>query len=534
MTLDSHDEIVVARNLSQPKAGQPGHAEQPPQTPRSRLILRALLIVVPAAVAMVTVTVLVGNRARVDCDLQLQTVSQARPGTTLPVRALFYTGLQSIEGARLQATEANVQLIDSAQQVLVSLPMQPGLGDTLEASLPLAPHLRGPLTVRVTTRDQESPVTVDQSCVVSDAAPALDAQPRALRPLQQLSAGSLRREGGAIPPSSLDLRIVGGACAPELPCEVLVHVGEPSAVISVDTYAALDLVTAPPSAPSADVVPLSVRVHGPEAELRLAASIDGQVVARRAFRLAIAQAMLPLAVDKSVVVAGQPLAFTRASGDAACVVDLFHDERWVQSKTFEHCDDATFKRADIVTSAGLWRLQTRDDPFGGDASATRLLYVPNAKDSQAKTLSALATRVLETDRSDLMAHRVIERAESFAARDFAGYSAWLLATLEDRVVTLPKNASSYPAALNELEAKRSRLRSFSLIALLLSAIAAVTLIARRGLSASSRARDIMGDAGDPEAHSQARRARMTFTVIASATLIAVAFVAVALYVIARG
>jgi hypothetical protein len=135
---------------------------------------------------------------------------------------------------------------------------------------------------------------------------------------------------------------------------------------------------------------------------------------------------------------------------------------------------------------------------------------------------------------DLMARRLIERAATLAVRDPQAYASWMLARLEDQLVTLPQAVSSYPLALNALEKKRARLRMFCLVALLLSAVAAVSLVARRGLHASARARDIMEDAGDPDAHSRARRTRMTLTVVASAASIGVAFVAIALYVIARG
>jgi hypothetical protein len=101
-------------------------------------------------------------------------------------------------------------------------------------------------------------------------------------------------------------------------------------------------------------------------------------------------------------------------------------------------------------------------------------------------------------------------------------------------VELPPPTSSFPRALAQLDRKRTQLRIYALVALLLTAIAAVSLVARRGLRASARARDILGEAGDEEAHSDGRRARMTLTVVASAALIGIAFLVIALYVIARG
>lgn len=517
--MDPRDAVVVATHIS-PSA----------EPPRNGWVVRALSLLVPGAVALAMVSVLVGERARIDVDLQLQTVSQARPGASLPVRAMFYEGLQAIEGPRLSAASATAQLLDGARRVLLTKPMTRGVGDTLETSLLPPPTWRGPLIVRATVHDGEPGVSVEQACVVSDAAPMADAAPRPLRPLQQFAAGTVRREGESLPPAALDAQLIGGACAPESACEVLVHVGDPAAVISVDGYAALDLMTPPPTIATSDVVRFSVRVHGPEAELRIAASTDGVVVARRSFRLAIAQAMLPIETV-SVVPEGSDLEFQRAASDGPCIVDLFHDERWVHTRSFDRCDHASFS---TKLAPGLWRMQARDDAFGGDSVALRMIYVPTGSESRGATLTTLAEHATAAQPDNLLARRIAERAATFAERDFNGYAAWLLASLEDRLIALPDTVSSYPVALNELAEKRMRLRLFCLIALLLSAIVAVSLIARRGLHASARARDIMQDAGDPDAHSRARRTRMTLTVIASAASIAVAFIAIALYVIARG
>jgi hypothetical protein len=534
MTIDPRDGVVVATNISQASRGgqvAPGLSREPlSEPPRTGWLVRALLLLVPGAVALVMVSVLVGERARIDVELQLQTVSQARPGATLPVRAFFYQDLQAIEGPRLADAHATAELLDAARQVLLSKSMTRGVGNTLETTLPLPPSRRGPLTVRVTVHEDQSTVSVERGCVVSDAAPTLNASPRPLRPLQQFAPGPVRREGDGAVPAALDAQIIGGACAPEFPCEVLVHVGEPAAVISVAAYAALDLLKPPPSNATTDVVRFTVRVHGPESELRIAASIDGVVVARRSFRLAVAQAMLPLETS-SIVDASRPLGFTREGSTGACIVDLFHDERWVHTASFDRCDHP---KVFTQLASGMWRVQVRDDAFGGDLVAVRTVYALAPSENRSVVLATLAQHVIAAQPDNLLARRIAEHAAGFVERDFAGYSAWLLASLEDGLIRLPDSVSSYPTSLNELAEKRSRLRMYCLVALLLSAIVAVSLIARRGLHASARARDIMEDAGDPEAHSRARRTRMTLTVIASAASIAVAFVAIALYVLARG
>ncbi len=530
MSLDSDHEIVVATNLSETSKG-PAESALPPDPPRTRWFLRVLQLIVPSAVAIAMVSVLTGERARVDCDLQLQSNDEVRPGATLPVRGLFYTGLQSIEGPRLSATDATVEIVDSADQLVTRRATRRGLGGSVEATVPIDRAWRGPFKVRLSVRDGESIVVAERSFLVTDDPAPATAQPRPLRALQQFAAGPLRREGDAIAPSALDVQVIGGACAPELPCEILAHIGEPAATIAVETYGGLELVAAPPSTPSVDIVRLTVKTHGPEAELRLVATVDGHTAARRTFRLPIAQAMLPLVTPSVVAHDHMSITVLRAGGDAPCIVDLFHDDRWVRSVTFERCDRMVI---DDTLAAGLWRIQTRDDAFGGDAAATRLIAVRAAGQSDLSMASTLARRVATSHPDDLMARRLIERAATLAVRDPQAYASWMLARLEDQLVTLPQAVSSYPLALNALEKKRARLRMFCLVALLLSAVAAVSLVARRGLHASARARDIMEDAGDPDAHSRARRARMTLTVVASAASIGVAFVAIALYVIARG
>lgn len=530
----THDPLVKAIDATQRgglKRSAPSEADVHDEPPRPSLLLRGLLFGVPAAIAVVMVSVLVGAPTRVDVELQLQTSREALPGSTLAVRGLFFTRLQAVEGPQLSPTQGQVEVLDPAQQVLATHPTRLGLGDTLEAQVPIDSNWRGPLTLRLSTRFDDTTVMVEQPCIVTESAAALEAHPRALRPLQQFSEGPIRPEPGGIAPSSLDVRVRGGACSPEMPCELLLHVGEPAAVIEVQHYGALDVITPPPSEPTADVVAFSVRVHGPEAELRIAAHVEGKLVARRSFRLPVAQAMLPVALPQVLVADNVAPPFERAGGEAPCIVDVFHDERWVESATFPRCDHGVVS---TKSSPGLWRVQTRDDAFGGDAGATRLLYVRNVGESDVDVLTALARSARAARGDDMMARRVLERPELFAERDAAGYAAWLLASLDDRVVELPAPTSSYPRALADLDRKRTRLRIYALVALLLTAIAAVSLVARRGLRASARARDILGEAGDEDAHSEGRRARMTLTVVASAALIGVAFLVIALYVIARG
>lgn len=531
MTHDPLEKVIDATKRAGATRSVQREADSHDDPRRPPLLLRVLLFGVPAAIAVVMVSVLVGAPARVDVELQLQTSREVLPGSTLAVRGLFFTRLQAIEGPQLSPTQAQVEVLDPSQQVLATHPTRLGLGDTLEAQVPIDSSWRGPLTLRLSTRLDDTTVRVEQPCIVTEGATALEAHPRALRHLQQFSEGPIRPEPGAVAPSSLDVRVRGGACSPEMPCELLLHVGEPAAVIEVQHYGALEVITPPPTEPTADVVAFSVRVHGPEAELRIVAHVEGALVARRSFRLPVAQAMLPIALPQVLIAADATLPFERPGGEAPCIVDLFHDERWVESTTFERCDRGVLS---TKASPGLWRVQTRDDAFGGDAGATRFFYVRDAGESDADVLIALARSARGARGDDAMARRVLERPALFAERDASGYAAWLLASLDDRVVELPPPTSSFPRALADLDRKRTQLRIYALVALLLTAIAAVSLVARRGLRASARARDILGEAGDEEAHSEGRRVRMTLTVIASAALIGIAFLVIALYVIARG
>jgi hypothetical protein len=335
----------------------------------------------------------------------------------------------------------------------------------------------------------------------------------------------------------LELRVSGGACVPEQQCLLWIWVGTPPASIEIETNASVTTHTggAFPAGETEGIVRLSVVTHGPEANLRLVARRDGQIVARRAYRLPVALGATTLRLQTLIHDSGEPVVFRLEDTDeqAGCIVNGFRDDRWLLTGSSTDCrNDAPLPFP--LSDSGVWRLQARRDPYGASTSAARLFYVRPAGEDDAETLAAIARYANAHQPEDDFARRVAARPEVFAEHGVERAAAFLLASLEREVIAQPEPVASYPQAQKKLRRQRALVRNLCLAALASAGLALVFLIARRGLSAASRARQILARAGDRTAQSPRKRLLMTLTVLSAVISMALAFVAIALYVIARG
>jgi hypothetical protein len=143
---------------------------------------------------------------------------------------------------------------------------------------------------------------------------------------------------------------------------------------------------------------------------------------------------------------------------------------------------------------------------------------------------ALARAALVADGGDLLARAVARDADHFAG-DLANTASYLAAMLEEGIYAQPIAESSLPAALARLEHERGRLRTYALVALALTALMLGLLVARRGLRAGAEARRILVDAGSL---APPRRSLMLLRVAAVVASLLFVFVAIAIYLVARG
>lgn len=497
---------------------------------RRRAIELVVRIVAPATAALVLVAFLGTGAREPRHDLHLIAPRAARAGEALPIRAHVYAGLQRLEGPALATPEVRVELRVGAE-IVASTMLAPAFAQTLEGSLPVPAGIAGQATLLARAGVDGEPAVVERPLAVTHEPPPPEPLvPRPLRALQSLAAGPVRPSAGATAPALFDVRVRGGACVPELPCEIVVHVGEPAAAIAVESTASVSASGgAAPSAETAGVVALEVTTHGPEAQLVLEARRANVVVATRAVRLPNALGAARLANVPAVLASPASPMPLLLGAEGGCIVDGFRDDRWRHTASLADCaHGAALPFAPLAP--GRWRLQARTDPFSADAAAARAFYVRAPGESDADVLRALARAAIALDANDALARAVQADADAFTDALEAVAGA-LLAPLEADLHAQPTATSSLPAANARLAHERARLRTLTLAALALAALALGLLVASRGVRAAGEASRIMSEAGS--LHPPSRAIGVMRAVAAGVSLVIV-FAAIAVYLMARG
>lgn len=523
---------------------------------------RLALVIVPAGVALAFAALIAFQPRLPDRELQVVAPASGVPGGTVGVRVLAFADLGRPAGPRL-VDDASVRVALEAGP-----PTAPGprVAGAVLAPSPLGTH-QGTLRIpddaapgagRLIARGDGFPEPTILPFRLGSAAPRVERVPRALPPLSTFRAGAVAPVGGAPPPSPWTVRVAGGTCVPEVPCTLLVRVGTPGAAISVDVAEsgrAVELV-APPEPPgeTTGVVTLRLRVHGPEASVRLLARRGGELVARRAVRL-------PVAVGAPVLELGvgpaPTLQLAGVRGRSAALVDVFRNGAWTRATaaSFEPDEDgaAVVAFPGEPLPPGLWRIQVQVDRFELGLAASRLHPVVAAPGRPAP--GAVADLLRET-RVDPGAAAELDRLAAVSDPDAA--VAYALAGAERSLALLPDARSNRSARAAAVRRIRTRLRILTAALFLLAGVWVATFVARRGLRATAEAARLLdegdaevaeaeavapigsrGSGGEPEGDadgvswSPARRGdRLALTGLVS--VVALAFVAGALIVLALG
>jgi hypothetical protein len=339
-----------------------------------------------------------------------------------------------------------------------------------------------------------------------------------MMPMQQWEHGAVTAEPGLHPPRALELRVRGGYCVPEQPCELLVWVGAPAASLQIEGGGVTVLPPTPADSTSG-IVRFTGIVRGPEAVATLIARRDGTEVARREVRLLIVQSGVSFPGDS---ICGAPcwLGFM-GPGEDRLILDAFRGGVWSRASSFADRNQAVPMELD----EGLWRLQVRSDPYGVESAASYFLWVGDA-DAGPRALRALLVSEGAEDPFTLeMPH------DAISARDQIAFGG---ALLETDVVALPRARSGRVQEDIGLGEDRSALRWVSALFVLAIGLLVAGWLMRRGLVASAEARALMSEAGDESASSRKNVVSMTLTVtgIVFATLLA--FVAAAILLLTRG
>jgi hypothetical protein len=477
--------------------------------------------------------VLFGTQRDTDYELQLIVSNAVQAGELLPMRALLYENLRGLEGPRLSARELEVRLSDRRGRTYASTRLtsaRAGYSD-IEGSLRIPPNLVGAFRLRASAKIDSLLVETETQVHVGDAQRG-SIEGRPLRALQQFSEGPLLAEPGAIAPSSLRVRVAGGACVPEEECRLLVHVGTPAAALWVEGNSTLtpSAAAAQPSAETQAVVQLSVITHGPEAQLWLRANRGGVRVARRSVRLPVALGAARLRLPSTLGPAPALPQLALLGGEGGCIIDAFRDGAWLRTGSAASCSHER-PPPFAALAAGVYRIQARRDPFGSSTSGVALAYVLASGESKSQALRELARRALESDPGDRFAQQC-QQVEDGAEPDAASFG-YLAAVLEAGVIELPRAVSGYAATLERLARTQAKLRWLSIVALALGAVALALSVGRSGLRAAAQADAILLDAGQSGAVRRRARVRTMLSLALSVLSLLLVFLVLGAYVVAR-
>ncbi len=503
-----------------------------------RMVGLFVLFASPAAAALALLSVLITERVEIDQDLLMVFPPAARPGDTVPVRAFLLGHLTSVKGPEVIDASIRVELLDSAGSTSDARDLEPGLGRSREGLLRLPAGRQGRFALRATAGTEAARAVASAELRVGErAAPLRPVGREQQAQAQHLSAQAVQATGQGEPPSALELRVKGGICVPEQRCELLVRVGEPAATIALEGNSSVTPLDGSdrPSPRTAAIVELPVVTHGLEATLRLHALRDGVRVASRAVRLPVALAASSLRLSRSVYGPRQQPRFQlqQRGEPRGCMVDAFLPGRWLFTGSSSDCTRAAALPFRLA-QGGVWRLQAGRDRFGGESTAARLFYRRHAGQSEEDALGAIARFASRADPDDAYARSVAEQPQRFLVADLQKQAAFLLAPLEGLLIPPPETASSLPGQRALLDRRRQTLRWYALVAITLAGLALALYVLQRGLDAASRARAIMAAAGDRSAGGRAQRTRATLIVLTTALCLALLFVAVAMFIMARG
>jgi hypothetical protein len=526
------DELRVG---AAPDASHRGEAESLPRSVRGFRQWRVILLraIAPVLAWFALGLVLFGTQRDTDYDLQLIVASAVQAGEVLPMRALLYENLRGLEGPRLIARDLTVRLSDPRGRVYASTRLRPahaGYSD-IEGSLRVPPNLIGVFRLQASATLDSLRVEAETLVHVGEVERE-SVVGRPLRALQQFSEGPLQAEAGAIAPSSLRVRVAGGACVPEEECRLFVHVGTPAAAVWIEGNSTLtpSAAAAQPSAETSGIVQLSVVTHGPEAQLWLRVDRGGARVARRSVRLPVALGAARLRLSDTLWRAPALPELALLGGEGGCIVDVFRDGAWLRTGSAASCSHER-RPPFAALPAGVYRIQARRDPFASSSSGTALAYVLASGETKSQALRELARRAIESEPGDRFAQDCLEI--DLAAQPDAASFGYLAAVLEAGVIELPRAVSGYAATLERLARTQVKLRWLSIVALALGAVSLALSVGRSGLRAAAQADAILLDAGQSGAVRRRARVRTMLSLALSVLSLLLVFLVLGAYVVVR-
>lgn len=501
-----------------------------PKVSRSEKLLKlAILVILPASLAIVMFAVMMGGSAQIDLELQLFVQREVKPGTHVAIRGLLLSHLHGPDVPQLESAPAEVVLRTNSGDVLARTRLLPTEARSLEGHLDVPASLAGRFFLEGRSVLNGETARTFASLDIKDAPRPLPTRGRSAYFGQQESLGEMRAEAGQTPPNVFEPRVLGGACVPAIRCDVLVRVGSPAA--SADFLPSASIQPLPGNAQdlaeTTGVVPLAIQLRGPEGESDVRALRGGVAVGARRFQVPVALGEPVLAVNDSVfeAPATPQLRIQGIEMSRAVIVDAFRDGMWERTGVVS---EAAATQGNVAIpfaplTEGTWRIQIRTDPFSADSAGTRVVHVVAHGTPRDRALrNAIALEV-----------RPYEVPADMDSRQLARLAAFTLSAFERERMTLPTAWSGQHASEEDLQKARTRVRILAVVALGIIALVLALIVALRGMRSAVQARELMKAAGDERADDPKLRRRQTLTLVLMVALIVLFFLAAMTFVIAR-
>jgi hypothetical protein len=469
-------------------------------------------LVVAAVSGLASVALVLGTLAveqiRVTHEVQLWAPERAQAGDRLPVRALVLTDLDGAAGPRLvQEGISAAMLFEGDAEETTGVALEPAALGTLEGQLGLVEPGAERIAARVRLEDALVATVVRPLRVEARADQPLPVRDRLGDALQVLQLGRTDEVRAVAP--ELEVRVVGGVCIPDRPCELLFFRGGAPVVPGLAECTAVDVVGV---RTGRSVVTVSVVVHGPEARCEVTLE-PGAVTTSLQIPVGLATPWIEVTREETrLVVAGEP-----PIGRDEMLIDVFVGERWVSARTLRRGERLALPLEDL--GDGLFRVQARADVASSERAYQRALLAARPRER------AGAPGALEQ-----------ARVARFGAESRAWDEErldWELRRLEAELVDVPAPNSGLARDEGRLAATRTTMRWVAVSGVVLAVVLTLAAVGRRGLASAREAREVLVEAGAEGADDRAARWRSWLTVVAFVAAIGLAILLGAAFLVAR-
>jgi hypothetical protein len=323
----------------------------------------------PLFVSVVLAVLWLSGKPRPIPDLRLSAPVVARPGDTIGLRS-WQLDEDDLGRVSVLAPSVRIELRDDAGQVRAETTLARSRVEGREGRLEVPAALDGKYTLVALAEIDGREVEVDRALYVRESIDSKLEAGRTINAFQAYTLEPLQRLDKERAPSVLDPRIEEGACTPDLPCTLVVWVGDWEGLLQARplTGARID---ADRVRTEGGFARFPVTVTGPEARVAIhAVDAAGSVLAERNVRLPL----VPGGMTASAETRGDDVELEWQSlGEAGPVlVDVFDEHRWVDALSLSPREPGI-----RGFSPGVWRLQVRRDLFSGNTGAVAFVVIPD-------------------------------------------------------------------------------------------------------------------------------------------------------------